>query len=459
MATIDSFRDRLTTVGKKGERLWIFAKAPHGILTNYRSLVAYFCIALLFLVPFVKVNGYPLLLLNILERKFVILGTVFWPQDFYILAFLILTFFVFIILFTAIFGRVWCGWLCPQTIFMEMVFRRIEYLIEGDYSQQKKLDSEPWTFLKLTKRAVKLGVFGMFSFLIGNLVMSYLVGVENVTKAIIQGPSANTAAFWGVIAFSTIFFFVFAYLREQACTIICPYGRLQGVLLSKSSLLVTYDQLRGEPRGKFGTVTGSCVDCKLCVHVCPTGIDIRNGTQLECINCTACIDACDEVMVKTKQPKGLIRFDSEIGVLSRQKWKMTPRLYFYSFLLIVLVGFLLLFITNRKNIEATLLRVKGQTYQLNPNGSISNMYNLQLINKSFTPVPIDFKIIGLKNAKLNWIGSDKILLQPESLSEHVFIVDVPSNEVQNRKNKIELEIYSEGLLITSKTVSFVGPIQ
>lgn len=454
-----SFRDRLTTVSAEGKRLWIYAKKPYGYLTNLRNIVAYICIGLLIAVPFIKINGYPLLLLNILDRKFVILGNVFWPQDFYILAFVLLTFFVFIILFTAIFGRVWCGWACPQTIFMEMVFRKIEYLIEGDYHQQQKLNAQPWTFEKTAKKFLKFTTFGLVSLAIGHLVMCYLVGYQDVYLAITEGPKAHLGAFMGVLAFSSIFMFVFSYLREQACTIICPYGRLQGVLLSKTTVVVAYDHLRGEPRGKLGTTQGSCIDCKLCVHVCPTGIDIRNGTQLECINCTACIDACDEVMVKTHQPKGLIRFDSLTGILNGEKWKLTPRIYMYATFLCILLIALTTFLLSRNNIEATLLRVPGQTYQLTNKNTITNMYNVQLINKSFQNIPVKLNIKGLQNAQLNVIGNSISELKAESLAEAVFIVEVPEKDVIKRNNTLFLEIYSNGELIQNKKVSFLGPIK
>ncbi|MFN8438590.1 MAG: cytochrome c oxidase accessory protein CcoG [Cytophagales bacterium] len=454
-----TFRDRLTTVSEEGKRIWVYAKKPLGYFTNLRNIIAYLFIAILVIIPFVKINGYPLLLLNILERRFVIFGKVFWPQDFYILAFVLLSFFVFIILFTAIFGRIWCGWACPQTIFMEMVFRKIEYLIEGDYHQQQKLAKAPWNIEKIAKKTLKFSIFALFSLAIGHLVMAYLVGYENVLLALKEGPSAHQAAFWGVLAFSGIFMFVFSYLREQACTIICPYGRLQGVLLSKSTVVVAYDHVRGEPRGKKGSTTGSCVDCKLCVHVCPTGIDIRNGTQLECINCTACIDACDEVMIKTQQPTGLIRFDSLLGIQKGEKWRMTPRIYLYATLLTILLSAVVTFLITRKNIDSTLLRVRGQTYQINQLGNVTNMYNLQLINKSKENLKLDFKIRGLENAQINFVGGNNISAPAENISDLVFMVEVPEKDVLSRKNKIYLEIYTDGKIISEKSVSFLGPIK
>ncbi|HTF82560.1 MAG TPA: cytochrome c oxidase accessory protein CcoG [Cytophagales bacterium] len=456
---MESFRDRLTTVSKEGNRLWVYAKAPKGKFTTYRNLVAYVCLVALFSAPFIKVGGYPLLLLNIFERKFVIVGSIFWPQDFYILAFVLLTFFVFIILFTAIFGRIWCGWACPQTIFMEMVFRKIEYWIEGDAKQQRQLNQAPWTTDKILKKGSKHFLFALFSLIIGHLVMCYLIGYESVWQNISQGSAIHSAAFWGVLAFSAMFMFVFSYLREQACTIICPYGRLQGVLVSKSTVVVAYDTPRGEPRGKKGHTSGDCVDCSLCVQVCPTGIDIRNGTQLECINCTACIDACDEVMHKLNRPQGLIRFDSLQGILSGAPWRATPRIYLYGVFLGTLMVLLGTFIYTRKNIQATLLRVPGQTYQSTPAGSITNLYNLQIINKSFTYLPIEMRLTGLAHAKLHLVGNTQLTLAPESLSESVFIVEVPESEVPKRNNTLYLELYSGGKLIEKEKVSFLGPIK
>ncbi|EIM76614.1 cytochrome c oxidase accessory protein CcoG [Nitritalea halalkaliphila LW7] len=269
-------------------------------------------LAAFFAGPFIQVNGRPWLLFNIFERKFIIFGAAFWPQDTHILIFLMLTLFVFVIVFTVVFGRVFCGWACPQTIFMEMVFRKIEYWIDGDAGQQRRLDALPWNGEKLRKRLLKWSVFLGISVLIAHTVMAYLIGMDRVIALVQSSPAENWAGFFGLLAFTGVFMFVFTWFREQACLVVCPYGRLQGVLLDKNSIHVAYDYVRGEPRGPLRKqkplveeVKGACVDCSLCVQVCPTGIDIRNGVQMECVNCTACIDACDEVMEKVQRPKGL----------------------------------------------------------------------------------------------------------------------------------------------------------
>jgi len=293
----NTFRDSLSTVQDDGKRNWVYPKKVKGFFYKYRTYLSWILLAILFAGPFIQVGGRPWLLFNIFERKFIIFGAVFWPQDTHLLIFLLLIFFVFIILFTVIFGRIWCGWACPQTLFMEMVFRKIEYMIEGDANQQRALDAMPWNGEKIIKKGSKLLIFGLISLLIGHLVMAYLIGIDQVREIVTQPPTANLAGFIGLVAFSGIFMFVFTWFREQACTVVCPYGRLQGVLLDNNSINVMYDYVRGEPRGPIRknkveeTPLGDCVDCNLCVQVCPTGIDIRNGVQMECVNCTACIDA------------------------------------------------------------------------------------------------------------------------------------------------------------------------
>ena len=316
----DHFRDQISTVDKSGNRVWIYPKKPTGKFTKYRIWLSYFYFIILFGLPFIKINGEPYILLNIIERKFIIFGLHFGPQDFYLFAIAMLIFLVFIILFTVVFGRLFCGWVCPQTIFMEMLYRRIEYAIDGDYHAQKKLDAADWNSDKIIKRVSKQVIFFGIAVLISNTFLAYIIGLDEVIKIIKEPISLHTGGFIAMIVFSFIFYIVFARLREQVCTTICPYGRLQGVMLDNKSLVVAYDFVRGEPRGKIqknktifqpAAVTadvaeedyftsvqsklGDCIDCKLCIHVCPTGIDIRHGTQLECVNCTACMDACDDV--------------------------------------------------------------------------------------------------------------------------------------------------------------------
>jgi cytochrome c oxidase accessory protein FixG len=279
----DEFRDHLSTVDDKGKRIWVYPKKPKGDFHKKRVLLSVFLLALLFGAPHIKLNGEPLILFNILERKFVFFGQIFWPQDLYIFALTMILIFVFIILFTVVFGRIFCGWVCPQTIFMEMVFRKIEYWIEGDWTHQKKLNNQPWNREKIIKKGSKQIIFFLISFIIANTFLAYIIGAEELW-AIQNSPLTNhLGGFIALIIFTFLFYGVFSILREQVCTTICTYGRLQGVLLDKNSIVVAYDHVRGEKRAKFkkeedreSQGQGDCIDCNQCVNVCPTGIDIRN---------------------------------------------------------------------------------------------------------------------------------------------------------------------------------------
>lgn len=246
-----TYRDHHATITKDGKRRWIFPKMPVGPYYNWRKASSYVLLVFLFAAPWIKYNGHQLLLFNILERKFVLFGLVFWPQDLHILVFAGLAVVLSIVAFTSIFGRIWCGWTCPQTIFMELLFRRIEYLIDGDFIQQMKLKESGWTGEKIFKRVAKNGIFYAISFAIGNTFLAYIIGSEALVDIITSPPSAHLGGFIAMVIFSFVFYGVFAYLREQVCCLICPYGRMQSVLLDNNSLQVMYDFVRGEKRGTF----------------------------------------------------------------------------------------------------------------------------------------------------------------------------------------------------------------
>ena len=409
-------------------------------------------------------NGKPFVLLNFFERKFIIFGQVFWPQDFFLLALTLVTFFVFIALFTVAFGRIWCGWMCPQTLFMEMVFRKIEYWIEGDANEQRKLDKAPWTGKKIVKKAGKQIIFIAISLLIAHLVMAYMVGVDEVVNIVSQPPSEHMAGFIGLLTFTGIFYGVFARFREQACIAVCPYGRLQGVLLVKDSLVVAYDWLRGEPRGKIrknetmDSHKGDCIDCKLCVHVCPTGIDIRNGTQLECVNCTACIDACDDVMVKIGKPKGLIRYSSYNAIKEGVLKVFTPRIAGYSVVLVALVSMLVYFVATRADIDTTVLKAPGTLYSKTEDGQITNVYNIEFVNKTFNDVALEVKVEAPDAASLLKIGDPNIVVPKEGKLKGLFMIKLPEEDISSMKMHVTLGIYQDGRKIETANARFIGPI-
>jgi cytochrome c oxidase accessory protein FixG len=456
-----SFRDSVATIDKTGHRNYIFPKKPKGKLYNKRTLASIIYLIVFFGLPFIKVNGEPLFMINVLKRKFILFGQIFGPQDFFIFALGMLTFMVFIILFTVVFGRVFCGWACPQTIFMEMVFRKIEYWIEGDYNKQRQLKEMPWNGFKFRKRILKIVVFYLISFIIANFFMAYLISMDEVLRYIREGISSHFGTFLTLIGFSTVFFFVFYWFREQVCIVVCPYGRLQGVLLDKNSIVVAYDYVRGEPRGKLKkevTINqGDCIDCAACVRVCPTGIDIRNGTQLECVNCTACIDSCDEIMVSVKKPTGLIRFASENNVAKGEKPTFNARIIAYSLVLLALISALGFMLASRDDVDVTLLRTAGTVYQTLPDGRIANIYNAKLANKTHEDIPLTLKLENIEG-ELEVVGK-VIIVEKEGYKNATFIVKVAQKEIKQRKTPINISVYQDNVKIRTVSTTFMGPVE
>lgn len=447
---------------ESGKRKWVFAQKPKGKWYSARTYISWFFFILFFSLPFIYVHGRPLFLFDVTEAHFIIFGKVFWPQDFFIFGLAMITFIVFIVLFTAAFGRLFCGWVCPQTIFMEMFFRKIEYFIDGNAAGQRLLAKAPWTGKKLFKRVIKHSLFYLFSFIIANFFLSYVIGVKALGK-IITGPvSEHIGGLFSLLIFSGIFYAVYAFFREQVCTVICPYGRLQGVLLDRNSMIVAYDHKRGEPRGKFTKKAtshlGDCIDCMQCVKVCPTGIDIRNGTQMECVGCTACIDACDAIMDKINKPLGLIRYASENGIESREPLKYTGRMKLYTILLSILLILLGLLLFTRKEVDATIMRTPGMLYQQRGTDSISNLYNIKVANKTVNPIPLQLKLEGI-SGKIEIIGEHhSIAVKEEGQGTGTFFVILPANIIHERKLPVRIGLYNGPEKIDEIKTNFLGPV-
>lgn len=458
----DQFRDKISTVDEKGKRIWIFPKKQFGKYFNRRQIFAYALLAILLSGPFIRIGGEPLLMINILERKFVIFGQIFWPEDIFLFAFGMIAFVILVIVFTVVFGRLFCGWACPQTIFMEFIFRRIEYLIDGDWTQQKQLDKMPWNVHKIFKRALKWTLFWIVSFAIANVFLAYIIGSEGLKDIIIDDPSNHVGGLTAIILFTTIFFAVFAWFREQVCIAVCPYGRLQGVLLDKHSILVAYDHVRGEKRAKFkkgedrkAAGKGDCIDCHQCVNVCPTGIDIRNGTQLECINCTLCMDACDQMMDGVGLPKGLIKFDSESSIQTREPWKLTRRAKAYIILMFAIIGLLATLLLTRTEIDTTILRVRGTSYQHIDEDTYSNIYEVTITNKTNLEHDVTFKVLS-GNAEAELIGGHLKLKAGEQVKRNL-LIKMDDEFVTGPKTDVLIGIYSGSELIDEEEISFSGP--
>ena len=491
----EEYRDHIATVDQTGKRIWLYPKKPSGKFYNARTWVSFIFLVIFLTVPFIRVGGEQFLLFNVLERKFVLFGLVFTPQDFHLFVLAMLTFLVFIILFTVVYGRLFCGWVCPQTVFMEMFFRKIEYWIEGTISEQRKLDKSPWTAEKIRKKGLKHLIFFAISVVVSNYFLAYIIGTEKVLAIIREPVSQHLGGFTAMLVFSGLFYGVFARLREQVCTTICPYGRLQSVLLVKESIVVAYDFVRGEPRGKLKKsaaskpvesayapavsndpaesirtavagastdlknpepVLGDCIDCSLCIAVCPTGIDIRNGTQLECTNCTACIDACDEVMVKVHKPKGLIRYDSMTGIESGRRKLFTTRVYAYTAVLVALLALDVFLLARRGDIESIILRSPGQLYQQKDETHLSNLYTYILINKTNKELPVEIKLEN-QVGKITLVGKAPGSIPKGGKVEGVFFIEMPTDPLIGRKTPLHINIISNGKKIDDVETNFMGP--
>jgi len=457
----EKFRDELATVTKEGKRIWIYPKKPSGRYYNARTILSFFLLLFLFGAPFIKINGHPFILLNLLERKFIVFGIPFGPHDFHLFVLAMISTIVSVFLFTVVYGRVFCGWICPQTVFMETVFRKIEYWIEGDWKQQLALDKQPLNGSKFIKKFSKHAIFWAISFVIGNTFLSYIIGIDELFKIISEPVSKHTSGFTSMIIFSTVFYFVFSKFREQACTLVCPYGRLQGVMLDANSVVIAYDYKRGEPRGKIRkgedqSNKGDCINCHMCVDVCPTGIDIRNGTQLECVNCTACVDACDDVMDKIKKPRGLIRYASKNEIENHVRSLLTPRSISYTIVLILLITLVLALLLNRSKFELTILRTPGILYQEQPNNRISNLYDLKIVNKTFDYLPAELELKNI-DGEIKLIGAN-LDIKPQGVAEGKFLIILDKSKIHKLNTPLEIAVMTRGKAIDVIKTSFLGKV-
>ena len=460
------FRDHLATADQEGRRRWIYPRQVSGKYYRWRTWFSWLLLLIMFGGPFITINGNPLLMMNIPERKFIVLGQIFWPQDMIIFAFALLLFLTGIAIFTAAYGRLWCGWACPQTVMMEMVFRKIEYLIDGDARQQQELAAAPWNAAKLAKRIGKHLIFFALSFLVGNVLLSYIIGWRELCQIITDPPARHLTGLTFMILFSLLFYGIFARFREQACTFICPYGRFQSALLDENSIVVAYDYKRGEKRAPlkreqiFGDRRfagfGDCVACNRCVAVCPTGIDIRNGTQLECVHCTACMDACDRVMTKTGAAPGLIRYASLNGIERGEGLRLTPRLIGYSVVLVVLAAILGVMLFTRADVEATLLRAPGSLFQQMPDGRYSNLYTVRVINKTSREMPVALRLESPAGS-LEVMGQGDLSVAPQMLSENSVLIELDPAAMKSGATPVVIGVYSNGKKVQTLKTAFIGP--
>ncbi len=462
----ETFRDRIGTLDEQGKRRFIFPKKPKGKFYQYRKKVSYFLLLVLIANPFIKINGNQFMLFNVIERRFNIFGFPFWPQDFYLFVICMIIGVVFVILFTVVFGRIFCGWICPQTIFLEMVFRRIEFWIDGDRGAQLRLEKQPWDAEKIRKRVLKWTVFFLISFLIANVFLAYLVGSDTLWLMIEEGPVRQSGNFIALLIFTGVFYFVFVWFREQVCIIACPYGRLQGVLLDNKSINVAYDFVRGEKeagRAKFNKAEdreasgkGDCIDCRQCVNVCQMGIDIRNGTQLECTNCTACIDECDAIMESVHLPKGLIRYATEDEIEKKMPFRFTTRMKGYTAVLLILIGIFIGMLFLRNEVEASVLRLPGQLFE-HKGDKISNVYTFKIINKTTKAYhDIHFGLISHKGT-IKMVGKPHFTLPKQGTSQGTLFIEISQYLIDGDKTQLKIGVFDGPKLLESTTTNFLSP--
>ena len=372
----------LSTLNRDGSHRRIRPKLSRGRYYQRRFFIAWGLIATFALIPILKLGGKPLMLFDIPKREFTFFGATFLPTDTFLLMLLLFSIFIGIFLITAVLGRVWCGWACPQTVYMEYLYRPIEVLIEGGRSRQLKLDAEGAN----ARRLVKNVVFLLVSALLANTFLAYFVSWERLLGWMTSSPTAHPLAFVLMLGTTLLMFFDFAYFREQTCIVACPYGRFQSVLLDRQSLIVGYDAKRGEPRAKWRKneerSAGDCIDCSLCVSTCPTGIDIREGLQMECIHCTQCADACDAVMDRIGLESGLIRYTSQAELESVKRAFLRPRVFVYSAILLIMFGAFTFSLAGKNSADVTLLRGLGAPFTILPSGQVSNQIRIKIANRA-----------------------------------------------------------------------------
>jgi cytochrome c oxidase accessory protein FixG len=457
-----TFRDELASIAPDGRRKWVYARQPAGRFYRRRTVLSWFLLAFLIGAPFVEVGGLPLVLLDVIERRFVLFGLVFWPQDFHLVVLLALTCLVTLALSTAAFGRVWCGWLCPQTIFMEMLFRKIEYGIEGSAEQQVRRKRGPWTGERILRAGAKHAVFFALSFGIANVFLAWIIGAAELKTIVTDPPGQHVQGLAAITVFSFVFYAVFARFREQACLVACPYGRVMSSLIDPETIKVTYDRTRGEPRGKrragvpADAASGDCVDCYQCVTVCPTGIDIRNGVQLECLDCTACIDACDTVMTRLGRPRGLIRLTSHRAVTGGASRKVPVRIAAYAGVWLALVALVATLIVRRPALDVLILRQAGTLFTPVEGDRLANFYTVQVFNRTGQSQTFEIVAVEPDDARITPLGPLSNVA-PYALLESRLALAVPASETAGAATPVRFEVRTGGRTLQRIESSFVGP--
>ncbi len=450
--------DALTTTSTEGKRIKVFpAKPPqNGFWFVRRQWVQWGMLALYVAIPWIQINGHPFLQLDIAHRRFSVFGQLFFAHEVPNLVFVALMFLMFIALITTLFGRAWCGWSCPQTVFIERVYRKIEFWIDGDHLAQRKLNAAPMDINKFFKRSLKYGVFALVSILLGQIFLGYFVGPKEAFSYLTMSPAQHPSAFLSVMIMSAVVMFDFGWFREQFCLVACPYGRMQSVFMDQGSFFLAYDEKRKD-----------CIDCGKCVAVCPTGIDVRQGLQFECIACTACADACDSVMTKINKPKGLIGYGNLLTLQGlKTKW-FRARVWVYGILFILVTSGFVYRLQTRQIHQLEVIRAVDTPYQQvkDPDGKdfVINHFKIRFYNLDWNEAKVDYTVSESARAKgieiiraPNDQGLQIVASGGNTLSQ--FFLKVPKSEfVEGSAVTSITGVWDDGEVKQDAEVKLVGP--
>ena len=448
----------VTTINDDGSRYFLHPADVRGRWTLARRVVGLLLIAVYVLLPWIPINGNPAVFLDVENRMFHLFGLTLVPQDLWVMFFAISGMGFALFFITSLLGRIWCGWACPYTVFLDHVYRRIERWIEGDATARRALAQASWTPGKIAKRVTKHFLFVVIAAAIAHVFISYFVSLERLYGFMHEGPLEHATAFGVVLFLTLVLWFCFGYFREQFCIIMCPYGRLQSALTDDDTINIGYDEKRGEPRGAKGKAAGDCIDCRRCVQVCPTGIDIRNGLQLECIGCTACIDACDDIMTKVERPKGLIRYDSFNGFAGKKRRYLRPRVYAYCALAVLGLGALTLVASSKaRPFIATISRAGGAGFFSDAN-SVRNIYKVRVFNKRNQTATITIHLGKKTPVGYQLSGAEQSFsIAPLSEMSRTCVVFAPL-ATYTGSSDIVIEVHADpGDVVLEKTARFLGP--
>jgi cytochrome c oxidase accessory protein FixG len=451
--------DSVTTINEDGSRYFLHPADVRGKWTTARRIFGYLLIAVWVLLPWIPINGEPALFFDVENRRFHVFGLTLVPQDLWVMFFGItgLGFTLFFV--TSLLGRLWCGWACPYTVFLDHVYRRIERWIEGDAPARRKLAAAPWTASKVAKRVLKHGLYAFFAALIAHIFLSYFVSLERLYTYMGEGPLAHATSFGIVVFLTAVLWFCFGYFREQFCVIMCPYGRLQSALTDDDTVVIGYDEVRGEPRGPKGKAEGDCIDCHRCVSVCPTGIDIRDGLQLECIGCSACIDACDDIMRKVDRPTGLIRYDSMKGLTGRKRRFLRPRIFAYVGLgLLGLSAFGFTASKQARPYTAQISKVAmgGRPFLSDATG-VRNVYQVRFLNKRNREARFHVELVDPPHGMLLSGIDGAVTVEPRGEMTRQVVAIAPIHSYQGRATLTFRFTAEPGDVVIDQRAAFLGP--